>query len=215
LTILIFGWKIYKNDKKISLWENPGVNVLPWWKNIVLPFTILLWQFSLGIVYITGVQTAFSITTAEAIFVQGIVEDFALLNLILLTQYSAISWRDTLRVGLTAVSFFTFFQFLFASSGNPFVEGVIGTFSVIGDIGNPIASIVYLARKGSSVQILFASFLFISHLITFYLPVGLCSFNSLSAVLMTALAGSNLLVLLLYCVGLLTRWNGEGLPSLF
>lgn len=215
ITIFVFGWKIHTNKLKVTLWENPNSNVLPWWKNVILPFTVLLWQFAIGIVYITGAQTAFSITTAEAIFVQGIVEDFALLTIILLTVRSNINWKNTLKIGLSAVAFLFFFQLLFASSGNPFVEGMIGLFSTIGDVGNPIATIVYLSKKGSSVQIIFTLFLFISHVITFYIPVALCNLNSISSLLMPIFAGTNFLVLLLYCVGLLTRWNGEGLPALF
>jgi hypothetical protein len=214
-TLGLFGNRIAKNPNRVPMATNPSSNVFPWWKNVVFPITVLIWQFSLGIVYITNALTGFTSTTAEAIFVQGLVEDFALSVTILLFVSQAISWDFTLKYGLIALSVYAILQVLFASTGNAYIQGLFGIISLIGDAGNPIMTTVYLARKASSFQLIMADALFINHIFAFIVPAAICMFPSVVSTYMVALAGFNLLILATYCFALVNRWNDDVIPSLF
>jgi len=205
----LFGYRVFTLKNKVTITDNAQSNIAPWVKNTVIPTTVLLWQFTIGLVYLTNVLTGFSSTTAEFIFLVGYLSNFLFFAHLLIYLNSAVSWNMFLKYGLIMVAIYVFLQILFATTGNPFIQGLFGLLGLLGTVGNPVVLTLHLVYRTRTFQLILEDTLFFLHIVAFYVAAGMCSYPSFVAVYIPVLAAVNLLLVALYALVLVIRLNPE------
>ena len=206
----LFGYRVFTHKNKVTITDNAQSNIAPWVKNTVIPTTVLLWQFSIGLVYLTNVLTGFSSTTAEFIFIAGYLSNFLFFAHLLMYLNSAVSWNMFLKYGFVMIIIYLFLQILFATTGNPFIQGLFGLLGLLGTVGNPVVLTLNLVYKTKSFQLILEDCLLFLHIVAFYVAMGMCNYPLVVSVYIPVLASFNLILVLIYSLVLVIRLNPEG-----
>lgn len=190
LSIVFFAAVLSLNKNKISLFRESSADATSWLRDTFLPILVMVWTFWVGVIYLTFNFTYLSSMSLTAIFLHEWAELSVLLIGILLLINKPLFWADIFRILLIFYSIFFVNLFLFMSTANPFLQGILSILTLVADFGNVIVYSTYLFRnfptkKRNRRKFSLLLALLINHVFSFYLPLLVCSIPKASAIIYT------------------------------
>lgn len=219
-SLIAFGIISLKNSNRISLFEDPGRNAIPWLGTIFITYISLFWM-----ALVPAIQLAFDLawlsSVSTTLIVWHVWTEFplAIIGIILLRK-NELNWRQVFKRLLILYSFALLNIFLVSLTANPYLQGIFGMLAFVSDFMNPIIYAIlthYTVQRSDRIRLGLMEGIFISHLFNFYFPIIFCSQPFVSAILYIVFQGVNIILTFSFAcyVNYTLRKSKLPLPSIF
>jgi len=207
-----------KNSNRISLFTDSSQNVIPWLCSTYITLIFIVW-----VALVASIQIAFdlawlsSVSTTLIVWHVWVEFPLAVIGITLLVR-SEMTWKQLFKFFLILYSGFLLNSFMVSLTSNSYIQGSLGMLAFLSDFVNPIVYAILTHRVKNyvdKVRMGLMESVFISHLLTFYLPVIFCFDPFIMAVLYVSFQALNIILTFTYVIYELRNHRNISIPSIF